>query len=196
MTRILACLAAGALLGGATSSVAAQRPAPQPVAAAPAAARTSAPPPSAKVARPLPAPRPAPRAVEASYTIDSIGNVVPVTDAETARRLSFRREVFAYSNGGRRDPFSSLMTTGEIRPLISDLRLVAVALDAEGGNSVAILRDLTTNEQYRARVGQLLGRLRVTRIARKDVTFTIEEFGYSRQETLSLGDSANQRTQQ
>ena len=35
---------------------------------------------------------------------------------------------------------------------------------------------------------------RVARIAQKSVTFTIEEFGYSRQQELSLGDSNQERT--
>lgn len=127
---------------------------------------------------------------------DSVSLSVPVTGPEMDGRLTFRREIFSYSSGGRRDPFASLMATGEIRPLVSDLRLVAVAYDSQGSTSVAILRDVQTNEQYRVRVGQLIGRLRVARIGRRDVTFTIEEFGFSRQETLTVGDSANQRTQQ
>lgn len=112
-----------------------------------------------------------------------------------ASLLSFDREVYNYVADGRRDPFQSLMATGELRPLITDLRLVAVAYDANGG-SVAVLRDLGTNEQYRVRAGQQLGRMRVAAIQPKKVVFTIEEFGYSRQESLALGDLTNARTQQ
>ncbi|MFN8581754.1 MAG: hypothetical protein U0163_12360 [Gemmatimonadaceae bacterium] len=101
----------------------------------------------------------------------------------------FEREVFYYERNGRRDPFQSLMTSSELRPLLSDLKLVAVAFDASGRNSVAVLRDLNTKEQYRVRIGQSLGRMRVAGINPKFVTFTIEEFGFSRQETLALGDS-------
>ena len=39
---------------------------------------------------------------------------------------------------------------------------------------------------YRVRVGQQLGRLRVAAIRQKAVQFTIEEFGFNRQETLPL----------
>ena len=39
------------------------------------------------------------------------------------------------------------------------------------------------------KVGQTLGRMRVAQIQPKSVTFTIEEFGFSRQETLALSDS-------
>jgi hypothetical protein len=77
----------------------------------------------------------------------------------------------------------------------SDLRLVAVAYDPTGRNSVAVMRDGSTNDQYRVKVGQTLGRMRVIQIQPKSVTFTIEEFGYSRREVLSLGDASTERTQ-
>ena len=111
---------------------------------------------------------------------------------------AFERETFLYDRGGRRDPFVSLMSTSELRPLISDLRLVAIAYDASAGrNSVAVLHDMSTKEkeQYRIRVGQSLGRMRVSSISPRAVVFTIEEFGYSRQETLALGDSNKERKQ-
>jgi hypothetical protein len=117
------------------------------------------------------------------------------TTTVTARGAAFERETFAYERGGRRDPFISLMTTSELRPLISDLQLVAIAFDAGGRTSVAIMRDINTKEQYRIRTGQSLGRMRVAHIAPKSVTFTIEEFGYSRQEVLALSDSHKVRKQ-
>ncbi len=107
---------------------------------------------------------------------------------------TFDREVFSYQPDGRRDPFVSLMATGELRPVITDLQVSGIVYDASGRSSVAILRDLSTKEQYRVRVGQTLGRIRVARIDPKAVTFTIEEFGFSRQETLALGDSNKERT--
>ncbi len=115
--------------------------------------------------------------------------------AKESPLLSFDREVYNYSAEGRRDPFQSLMSTGELRPLITDLRLVGIAYDA-GGNSVAVLRDIGTNEQYRIRAGEQIGRMRVAAIQPKKIVFTIEEFGFSRQESLALGDLTNARTQQ
>jgi len=109
--------------------------------------------------------------------------------------LTLDRESYSYAPDGRRDPFASLMAHGELRPMISDLRLTTVVY-LDGGGSVAVLRDLTTQEQYRVRVGQQLGRMRVAAIRPKQVTFTIEEFGFSRQESLALGDSTTSRTQQ
>ena len=47
-----------------------------------------------------------------------------------ASRVSFEREVFAYVGMGRRDPFASPIETGELRPLLSDLRLVGIIYDA------------------------------------------------------------------
>jgi hypothetical protein len=38
--------------------------------------------------------------------------------------------------------------------------------------------------------------MRVAAIEPKRITFTIEEFGFSRQETLALGDPTTPRTQQ
>jgi hypothetical protein len=113
---------------------------------------------------------------------------------DTARVITFNREVFQYSAAGRRDPFMSLMTSSELRPTIADLRLTTVAYDPAGINSVAIMRDIGTKEPYRVRVGSQLGRMRVVHIEPKAVTFAIEEFGFSRQETLTLGDSTRTRT--
>jgi hypothetical protein len=100
--------------------------------------------------------------------------------------ITLQREVFSYSGAGRRDPYKSLMTSSDVRPLLSDLRLTAVAFDPDGNNSVAILRDTYSKAQYRVRVGHQLGRLRVSGIRQKAVQFTIEEFGFNRQEVLPL----------
>jgi hypothetical protein len=122
---------------------------------------------------------------------------VPVAEPKaTGSEVLINREQYAYPGAGRRDPFVSLMNTEELRPLLGDLNLVAVALDPTGRNSVAVLRDVTTKEQYRVKVGQELGRMRVAAIRGKEVVFGIEEFGYSRQETLAMTvDSTKVRTQ-
>lgn len=114
---------------------------------------------------------------------------------DSAGGMVLNREVFDYNAGGRRDPFLSLMTTSELKPLLTDLRLVGVLTDISGRNSVAILRDITSKEQYRVKAGQTLGRMRVTRIEPKSVVFTIEEFGFSRQEILVMGDSTQAKQQ-
>ena len=53
-------------------------------------------------------------------------------------------------------------------------------------NSVAIVRDKKSTKRYKLRTGDQVGRLRVAQIRPKDVVFTIEDFGFERQETLSL----------
>ncbi len=119
-----------------------------------------------------------------------------VSSAPTVRaEIAINREVFQYDAAGRRDPFASLLATSDLRPLFSDLLLVVINYDPQGRNSVAIMRDATTKEQYRVRQGQLIGRMRVAAIEPKRVMFTIDEFGFSRQETLVIGDTTKVRKQ-
>ena len=118
----------------------------------------------------------------------------PGVEIDTAGKVVLRREVFAYEPSGRRDPFVTLMTVGELRPMISDLAISGILIDPTGRNSVAVLRDVSSKEQYRVKVGQQLGRMRVARITQKAVMFTIEEFGYSRQQELAMDDSNQART--
>ena len=127
-----------------------------------------------------------------TVTGESAGTVgpsaAPKKSAGMPTEITLQRETFSYNGGGRRDPYKSLMSSSDVRPLLSDLRLTAVAFDpvGTGSNSVAILRDTYSKQQYRVRVGQQLGRLRVAAIRQKAVQFTIEEFGFNRQETLPL----------
>jgi hypothetical protein len=124
-------------------------------------------------------------------------STAPIPAVDTAPRVLINREIFAYDGDGRRDPFVSLLTTSDLRPLLTDLKLVAVAFDPRGQNSVAVLRDVTSKDQYRVRVGQTIGRMRVAAIQEKAVIFTIEEFGYSRQEILPIiADSTKTRPRQ
>jgi hypothetical protein len=109
--------------------------------------------------------------------------------------IAINREVFQYDASGRRDPFASLLLTSDLRPIFSDLLLVVINYDPQGRNSVAIMRDAVTKEQYRVRQGQLIGRMRVAAIEPKRVMFTIDEFGFSRQETLVIGDTTKVRKQ-
>jgi hypothetical protein len=142
------------------------------------------------------APRPTAKnsAKPAASAAPSASAPLPV---DTAPKVLINREVFQYEGSGRRDPFISLLTTSDLRPLLTDLKLVAVAYDPRGQNSVAVLRDITSKDQYRVRVGQTIGRMRVAAIQEKAVIFTIEEFGYSRQEILPfVVDSTKMRPRQ
>ena len=117
-----------------------------------------------------------------------------VSDRGGKSEIALLRESFAYSAAGRRDPFVSLLTSGELRPMLSDLKLVTVVYDPTG-RSVAVLRDISTKEQYRVKSGQTLGRMRVAQIQPRSVTFTLEEFGFSRQQVLALNDTTKARSQ-
>ena len=123
---------------------------------------------------------------------------VPTAAPDTAPKVLINREVFQYEGSGRRDQFVSMLNTSELKPLLNDLKLVGVAYDPRGQNSVAVLRDVTSKEQYKVKVGQTLGRMRVAAIQPKAVIFTIEEFGYSRQELLPIAppDSSKMRLRQ
>ncbi|MDB4908947.1 MAG: hypothetical protein JWO05_3731 [Gemmatimonadetes bacterium] len=103
------------------------------------------------------------------------------------------REVFDYDRSGRRDPFVSLLASGDLRPALADLRLVGVLYDMSGKRPVAIMRDLTTKQQYRALIGQLVGRMRVVMIKPRAVIFSIEEFGFNRRDSLVMGDTSKVR---
>ncbi len=142
----------------------------------------------AKRASPPPAPDPRKPAVPAA----------PVPAVDSGPKVLINREVFSYDGAGRRDPFVSLLTTSDLKPLLTDLKLVGVAYDPRGQNSVAVLRDVTSRDQYKVRVGQTIGRMRVAAIQPKAVIFTIEEFGYSRQELLPIAppDSSKMRLRQ
>ena len=108
---------------------------------------------------------------------------------------ALQREVFTYTPSGRRDPFVSLATTNDLRPFVTDLKLVGILADPSGRRSVAVLRDLVDkSKQYRVTVGSTLGRMRVVRITARDVTFSIEEFGRNRQEVLSYAVDSLKRT--
>ena len=110
----------------------------------------------------------------------------PAHDTTGAQPQSLIREVFAYEGGGR-DPFMSLLKSGDVRPLISDLKLTTVVYDGRfASRSVAVLRDITNRRIYRVKTGDIIGRLKVTQIRPREVVFTVQEFGFERQETLSL----------
>ncbi|HJP58082.1 MAG TPA: hypothetical protein VJ847_13755 [Gemmatimonadales bacterium] len=107
-------------------------------------------------------------------------------DSTSGHETEVQRESFAYA-GGTRDPFASLMNLKTAGPELGDLQLVGVYQDLRNdANSVAVLREKTTSRRHKVRVGDQLGRLRVRQILARDVVFNIEDFGYERQETLSL----------
>jgi hypothetical protein len=97
-----------------------------------------------------------------------------------------RRETFAYGGGGR-DPFVSLLDAEQIGPEFGDLQLLGIYFDgARPARSVAVMRDRVSGKRYSMRSGDRAGRLSVVSVRQRDVLFSIEDFGFERQETLSL----------
>jgi len=196
MTRSLsfALIFVGALANGASAQAGAQLSktgASKPVTVRPASSETVKP----KPVTPAPA---APGTSKAATPAATKSAPVPLPAPDTTPKVLINREVFQYEGDGRRDPFVSLLTTSDLKPLLTDLKLVGVAYDPRGQNSVAVLRDITSKDQYKVKVGQTIGRMRVAAIQPKAVIFTIEEFGYSRQELLPIAppDSTKMRLRQ
>ena len=118
-------------------------------------------------------------AVAVATPVDSVAGGIE-QDALTGR------EHFSYS-GGSRDPFVSLLATSNVGPELPDLLLVAIYYDTRNPNaSVVLMREKIGTKKYNLRPGDRLGRLRVATVRPKDVTFTIDDFGTERQETVSL----------
>lgn len=103
-----------------------------------------------------------------------------------ARETEVLRESFSYS-GSSRDPFTSVVSQGNAGPDISDMILVAVLADSRSArNSVAVLREKQGTRRWRVKVGDHIGTATVSLITQRDVTFSVQDFGFERQETLSL----------
>ena len=96
------------------------------------------------------------------------------------------REVFSYRGSGR-DPFISLLRSGDVRPLLEDLRVTSINFNPRyPGASVAVLRDTTVQQRYTVRVGDEVGRLRIIAIRESEVMVIIEEFGVERQRVIRM----------
>lgn len=98
------------------------------------------------------------------------------------------RETFTFRGAGR-DPFVSLLKSGDVRPLARDLRVTSIVYNERyPGNSVAVLRDpsQTPERRYTVRVGDRLGRLRIVQIRQREVVVVFDEFGVEQQAVLRL----------
>jgi len=103
-----------------------------------------------------------------------------------AKETEVLRETFSYS-GASRDPFQSVIAAGTSGPDVGDLQLVAIYADVRSArNSVAVLRERQGARRWRVRIGDRIGTATVSLITLRDVTFNIQDFGFERQETLSL----------
>jgi hypothetical protein len=106
--------------------------------------------------------------------------------ARKAAEIEVMRETFAYG-GGTRDPFNSLINLADAGPEIADLELVGVYQNLRtASSSIVVLREKVSAKRYKMRVGDQVGRARLVQIRPRDAVFTVQDFGYERQETLSL----------
>jgi hypothetical protein len=100
--------------------------------------------------------------------------------------LEISREVFAYRGSGR-DPFISLLKSGDVRPLPQDLRLVGVNFDPRyPQRSVAVLHDVSDQRRFTVRPGDVIGRIRIVEVRATEVIAVVQEFGVDRQIVLPL----------
>lgn len=137
---------------------------------------------------------PAARAQEKAAPASKIDIPTPEFPTDSLGRIIFKREVYSYPGGGRRDPFASLIATGDIRPLLEDLILTGVIVGPTPSQSMVMMKDNSTKEIYRARVGSVFGRIRVTAIRQGEVTLAIDEFGFTRQSVLTFNVPSGGRT--
>ena len=122
-----------------------------------------------------------------SVRADSIAAAAGLTDSlRRAREIEVMRETFAYA-GGTRDPFASLINSDRSGPEFADLELVGVYQNLRTpANSIIVVREKVTAKRYKLRAGDQVGRARLVQIRPRDAVFTIQDFGFERQETLSL----------
>jgi hypothetical protein len=108
------------------------------------------------------------------------------TATKPAPSMDLSREVFAYRGVGR-DPFLSLLKSGDVRPLPQDVRVTGINFDPRyPQRSVATLQDTTYGKRYVVRVGDVIGRIRIVEVRATEVVAVVEEFGVDRQLVLTI----------
>jgi hypothetical protein len=113
-------------------------------------------------------------------------DTVSADSAGKAKELEMYRETFAYS-GAARDPFNSLLNMAKNGPELADLQLVGIYQNLRAPSaSIAVFREKDGGKRHKLRAGDQVGRSRLVQIRDRDVVFRIEDFGFERQETLSL----------
>jgi hypothetical protein len=118
--------------------------------------------------------------------VASNDSVVWADSVRKAKEIEMSRETFSYG-GAARDPFNSLLNMAKNGPELADLQLVGIYQNLRTpSSSVAVFREKTGGKRHKLRAGDQVGRSRLVQIHDRDVVFMIEDFGFERQETLSL----------
>ncbi|HET6837646.1 MAG TPA: hypothetical protein VFH24_06350 [Gemmatimonadales bacterium] len=154
-----------------------------------AAQADSAKAPAAVAVQPPPAPV-QPAAAPATPTVSTTPPLVQDSAAsdsvQKGNEMDMSRETFAYS-GAARDPFNSLLNMAKTGPELADLQLVGIYQNLRAPSaSIAVFREKDGGKRHKLRAGDQVGRSRLIQIRDRDVVFMIEDFGFERQETLSL----------
>lgn len=118
--------------------------------------------------------------------VASNDSVVWADSVRKAKEIEMSRETFSYG-GAARDPFISLLNLAKNGPELADLQLVGIYQNLRmPSSSVAVFREKEGGKRHKLRAGDQVGRSRLVQIRDRDVVFMIEDFGFERQETLSL----------
>lgn len=165
----------------ATSATSAPADTMKPAAKAPAPAAPAAPAPAD-----LPTANATPPAAQPDLSAAQAQDPAYADSVQKAKEMEMSRETFAYS-GAARDPFSSLLNMAKNGPELADLQLVGIYQNLRTpAASIAVFREKDGGKRHKLRAGDQLGRSRLVQIRDRDVVFMIEDFGFERQETLSL----------
>lgn len=108
-------------------------------------------------------------------------------------QVSILREVFSYAERGRRDPMVSLVSSADVRPLVTEVEVISIIYSP--GRSIATMRNLSDRRViYRVKEGDVLGRMKIAQITPAEVVVTLEEIGASRTERLAVKPDTTART--
>ena len=125
-------------------------------------------------------------AARADSIAPTVDRMAAADSMQRAKETEMYRETFAYS-GSVRDPFNSLLNMAKSGPEVADLQLVGIYQNLRvPSGSIAVFREKESGKRHKLRTGDQLGRSRVVQIRERDVVFIVEDFGFERQETLSL----------
>ncbi len=133
-----------------------------------------------------------------------VGQDTPTQGLGDSLALAFEREVFAYPEYARRNPFKTLLSADGGGPRFESLLLLGILYSPFAGESIALFGEGTrsinpgdagapettsvelTGGTYRVREGATLGNLTVRSIERLQVTVELVEFGIMDSRTMLL----------
>ena len=132
-------------------------------------------------------------AAQPQAVVASNDSVVWADSVRKAKEIEMSRETFSYGGAGndlgvqRDSGRDSLFNMAKNGPELADLQLVGIYQNLRTpSSSVAVFREKEGGKRHKLRAGDQVGRSRLVQIHDRDVVFMIEDFGFERQDTLSL----------